>query len=49
MATPQEPIVKTATQARQGEKGAPMLAVVAISTVAAGALLAIVWFIFFQT
>jgi hypothetical protein len=42
-------IVETATEARQAEPGPSVLALLTISTVAAGFVLAIVWFIFFRT
>lgn len=42
-------IVETPTEARQAEPGLPMLAVVIVSTIAAGIILAIIWFLFFQT
>lgn len=42
-------VVETPTEARQGERGPSVLALLAISTIAAGFVLAIVWFIFFRT
>ena len=42
-------IVETATEARGAERGPSVLALLAVSTVAAIFLLAIVWFLFFRT
>lgn len=42
-------IVETATEARQAEPGPSVLALLAMSTVAAIFTLAIVWFLFFRT
>jgi hypothetical protein len=42
-------IVETPTEARQGEPGPSVLALLTISTIAAGFVLAIVWFVFFRT
>lgn len=42
-------IVETPTEARQAEPGPSILALLTISTIAAGFVLAIVWFIFFRT
>jgi hypothetical protein len=42
-------IVETATEARQGEPGPSMLAVLTISTIALIFVFAIVWFLFFRT
>jgi hypothetical protein len=42
-------IVETPTEARQAERGPSVLALLTISTVAAGFVLAIVWFVFFRT
>lgn len=42
-------IVETAQEARGAEPGPSMLALLSISTIAAGFVLAIVWFMFFRT
>ncbi len=42
-------IVETAEEARGGEPGPSMLALLTISTVAAGFVLGIIWFIFVRT
>lgn len=42
-------VVETPTEARQGERGPSVLALLAISTIAAAFVLAIVWFVFFRT
>jgi len=42
-------VVETPTEARQGEPGPSVLALLTISTVAAVFVLAIIWFIFFRT
>lgn len=42
-------IVETATEARGAEPGPSILALLSISTIAAGFVLAIVWFVFFRT
>lgn len=42
-------VVETAQDARAGEPGPSVLALLAISTIAAGFILAIVWFLFFRT
>ena len=42
-------IVETAEEARGGEPGPSMLALLTISTIAAAFVLGIVWFIFFRT
>jgi hypothetical protein len=42
-------IVETAQEARAGEPGPSVLALLTISTVAAGFVLGIIWFIFFRT
>jgi hypothetical protein len=42
-------IVETPTEARGAEPGPSVLALLAISTIAAAFVLAIVWFIFFRT
>ena len=42
-------VVETAQEARGAEPGPSMLALLSISTIAAGFVLAIVWFIFFRT
>ncbi|MGL5166772.1 MAG: hypothetical protein ACRC9K_12890 [Afipia sp.] len=42
-------IVETPTEARQEERGPSVLALLTVSTIAAGFVLAIVWFIFFRT
>ncbi len=43
------PIVETAQEARAGEPGPSVLALLVVSTIAAGFVLAIVWFMFFRT
>ena len=48
-ARPQRRIVETAQEARGGEPGPSVLALLVVSTVAAGFVLAIVWFMFFRT
>ena len=45
----QDRIVETAQEARGGEPGPSVLALLTISTIAAGFVLAIVWFMFFRT
>ncbi len=42
-------IVETPTEARQAEPGPSVFALLAVSTVAAIFLLAMVWFLFFRT
>ena len=42
-------VVETPTEARQGEPGPSVLALLGISTIAAIFVLAIVWFVFFRT
>ena len=42
-------IVETAQEARGAEPGPSVLALLTISTIAAGFVLGIVWFIFFRT
>ncbi|MBV5269539.1 MAG: hypothetical protein JZU55_06025 [Afipia sp.] len=42
-------IVETPTEARQAEPGPSVLALLSISTIAAGFVLAIIWFMFFRT
>ncbi len=42
-------IVETPTQARSAEPGPSILALLTISTIAAGFTLAIIWFLFFRT
>ncbi len=42
-------IVETPTEARQGERGPSVLVILTISTIAAAFVLAIVWYVFFQT
>ena len=42
-------IVETAQEARGGEPGPSVLALLIVSTIAAGFVLAIVWFMFFRT
>lgn len=42
-------IVETAQEARGAEPGPSVLALLTVSTVAAGFVLAIVWFMFFRT
>ena len=42
-------IVETPTEARQGEPGPSMLAVLTVSTIALIFVFAIVWFLFFRT
>lgn len=51
MATPrdQHQTVETATEARQGEPGPSVAALLAISTGLAILILAVVWFVFFRT
>ena len=50
MATKQESqIVETPAEARQAEPGPSVLALLAVSTVAAVFTLAIIWFLFFRT
>jgi hypothetical protein len=51
MATPREQnrIVETSTEARQGEPGPSVAALLAISTGLAILILAVVWFVFFRT
>ena len=50
MATRQnDQIVETATEARQGEPGASVLALLTISTGLAVLILGVVWFVFFRT
>lgn len=41
-------IVETATEARQGERGPSMLALLTVSMLLAIIVLSIAWFIFFQ-
>ena len=41
-----EPVVKSATKARQGEKGPSMMAVLTISTLLAVMVLGLIWFVF---
>ena len=41
-------IVETAQEARGGEPGPSVLAMLTVSTIAAGFVLAIVWFMFFR-
>jgi hypothetical protein len=41
-------IVETAIEARGGERGPSMLALLTVSTVAAVFVLAIIWFLFFR-
>jgi hypothetical protein len=43
-----ERIVETATEARQGERGPSVLALLAISTGLAVLILGVVWFVFFR-
>jgi hypothetical protein len=45
----QRQIVETATEARQGEPGPSVAALLAISTGLAILILAVVWFVFFRT
>lgn len=45
----ERPIVETAQEARGGEPGPSVLALLVVSTIAAGFVLAIVWFMFFRT
>lgn len=50
MATKQNgQIIETATEARQGEPGPSVLALLSMSTGLAVIILAIVWFVFFRT
>ena len=50
MATKQNgQIVESATEARQGEPGPSVLALLTMSTGLAVLLLAVVWFVFFRT
>ncbi|WP_316162685.1 hypothetical protein [Bradyrhizobium sp. SZCCHNRI20481] len=42
-------IVETPTEARQGEPGSSVLAILAISTGLALLVLGLVWFVFFRT
>ena len=50
MATKQNgQMVETATEARQGEPGPSVLALLTMSTGLAVLLLAVVWFVFFRT
>ncbi|MBR1087251.1 hypothetical protein JQ621_07135 [Bradyrhizobium manausense] len=51
MATRREdhPIIETATEARQGEPGPSVAALLAISTGLAILILAVIWFVFFRT
>jgi hypothetical protein len=46
---PDHPIIETATEARQGEPGPSVAALLAISTGLAVMILAVVWFVFFRT
>jgi hypothetical protein len=50
MATPREhrQIVETPTEARQGEPGPSVLALLAVSTGLAMLILGLVWFVFFR-
>lgn len=45
----QRQIVETATEARQGEPGPSVAALLTISTGLAILILAVVWFVFFRT
>jgi hypothetical protein len=45
----EHPVVETATEARQGEPGPSVLALLAISTGLAVLILAVIWFVFFRT
>ena len=42
-------IIETATEARQGEPGPSVAALLAISTGLAILILAVIWFVFFRT
>ena len=42
-------IVETAREARQGERGPSILMLLTVSTLLAAVILAILWFVFFQT
>ena len=42
-------VVETAQEARGGEPGPSVLALLTVSTIAAGFVLAIIWFMFFRT
>ena len=44
-----EQIVETATEARQGEPGPSVLALLSVSTGLAVLILGVVWFVFFRT
>jgi hypothetical protein len=46
---PDHQIIETATEARQGEPGPSVAALLAISTGLAVMMLAVVWFVFFRT
>lgn len=48
-AKPELRIVETAQEARGAEPGPSVLALLIVSTIAAGFVLAIVWFMFFRT
>lgn len=45
----QDQVVETATEARQGEPGPSVAALLAISTGLAILILAVIWFVFFRT
>jgi hypothetical protein len=45
----QRQIVETPTEARQGEPGPSVVALLAISTGLAILILAVIWFVFFRT
>ncbi|MBR0992222.1 hypothetical protein JQ580_16030 [Bradyrhizobium japonicum] len=45
----QQQIVETPTEARQGEPGPSVAALLAISTGLAILMLAVIWFVFFRT
>lgn len=45
----QDRIVETATEARQGERGPSVLALLAASTGLAILILGVIWFVFFRT
>jgi len=46
---PERQIVETSTEARQGEPGPSVLALLVVSTGLAVLILAVIWFVFFRT
>ena len=46
---PERQIVETPTEARQGEPGPSVLALLVVSTGLAVLILAVIWFVFFRT